>query len=278
MLGPNVKSAWVIFSAPEHAVEIDPLVLNCMEMWSALTLQTLTKTTLLQYLPVKILSPHAGRNLNVASPLSQAVQSDRPEHIEADLYKSDDPAVRAFYKERARQFQELRHSDDLLLRNYWWDAQKRRTATRIRNGCDDTQKNALKGMDVTVTISERCRIQTFHVGFMSFNIPRWFVHVDNSSRVHVQCVIADEPDDDRYAVMSSNSEDAARLLIRVCGTNTLGEPFDGTIHTGGEKYVCKANSLFDVLVGRTPEESKALPNRCLRRSRGNGRKTAYTYT
>jgi hypothetical protein len=76
-LGPNVRSAWVMLSAPNLSViAVDPLSLDLLDMWSSLFLQTLPKSTLPQFLPSDWLSPRAGCHLNVASPLHQRVRSD----------------------------------------------------------------------------------------------------------------------------------------------------------------------------------------------------------
>jgi hypothetical protein len=55
------------------------------------------------------------------------------------------------------------------------------------------------------------------------------VVLDSSKLLHVKCVVAENPDEDRYAVEAHHSEDAARLLIRIRGTTSNGEAFDGIV-------------------------------------------------
>jgi hypothetical protein len=100
-LNKNMKSAWVMLSAPEPKIEVSQAELNLLEMWSCLTLQTLTKNILARYLPATVmqLSFRAGCHLNVASPLNQRDQSDAPEGLgRGDLYKSDDPKLQEYYQ------------------------------------------------------------------------------------------------------------------------------------------------------------------------------------
>jgi hypothetical protein len=246
-----------------------------MEMWCGLTLQTLTKQTLLQYLPVVRLSSRAGCHLNVASPLNQRVRSDIPNAaILGDIYKSDDSALREFYKERGREFRELRNSDDPQLRNYWWDAQKRGCDTRMNNYRDTIRKKALEGTEVVLFIGKTSRSQQFYLGTAEFRIPKSIATLDSTKPLHIQCVITETPDEDRYAKEAHDSEDAARLLIRICGTTSNGEAFGGITQAGGEKTMFKANFLYDMLVGRSLAESLELPGR--HRRKRAGRPLMYT--
>jgi hypothetical protein len=276
-LGPDVKSAWAILSAPEPTNKLDTLTLNGLEMWSALVLQTLPKDLLTRYLncPREKLSPRAGCHLNIASPLSQSDQSNRPEDIElGNIYKSDDPAMREYYKERQGQYLQLRVANDPILRNYWWDNHRRGVEARSDNNRKSTRTMILDGMKAKVGLHNR--VQTFHLGPCTFRIPLTVVRLDLSKPVHVQCVITDEPDNDCYALDSSPSDDAARLLMRLRGTNTDGKRFDGPAYAGGTKTVFQTNSLFDLLVGRSLKESLQLPRRSKRMKESGKRQTKYT--
>ena len=52
----------------------------------------------------------------------QSAQSDGPAQDSlGDLYKSIDPVMREYYRMRQEEYRELRNSDDLILRDYWWN-------------------------------------------------------------------------------------------------------------------------------------------------------------
>jgi len=77
--------------------EVDPLLLNLLEMWCCLILQTLTKNALLAYIPKGMVAPYAGMHLNVALPIYQSLQGDAViDTLHGDLYHSNDPLVQRY--------------------------------------------------------------------------------------------------------------------------------------------------------------------------------------
>ena len=68
----KVEEEFVFLSATDR---VDPLLLNILEMWCCLMLQTLTKNALAKYLPANMVAPYAGTHLNIAIPLHQAPYS-----------------------------------------------------------------------------------------------------------------------------------------------------------------------------------------------------------
>ena len=69
------------------------------------------------------------------------------------------------------------------------------------------------------------------------------------------------PDEARYVLNARDDDGAARMVLRIKGTMESGEEFDCLAFAGGEANVLYMNSFYDVLVGRTLEESKSLPRR-----------------
>lgn len=262
-LGPNAGSVWVILSAPERTV--NPLTLNCLEMWSAVTLQTLPKTTLMRYLPGEIFSPRAGCHLNVSSPLSQKAQSFGPaKNALGDLYMSDNPILREYYRMQQKEYHTLRCSDDLFLRNYWWDSQRRGIDTRTNGARNKNCIDFLTGVEVKVHFDFRRSIQEIYICGHTLKIRLSIVKLDPSEPLLVQCYLADDPDNDRYALDSRSYDDASRLVIRMKGKTREGRVFDGTAYGLGERTVFKLNAIYDTLVGRSLEESRQLPRRYFR--------------
>jgi len=276
-LGPNVKSAWVMLSAPGPDVLIDPLSLNLLEMWCSLTLQTLPKDTLAQYLPCETLAPQAGCHLNLASPLSQSVQSKGPEADGlGNLYASDDSLFKEYFKERVRQYRELRNSNDPFLRDYWWDNAKRAVNAANKTVRDRIRSESLEGMELPIAIRVKKSTQTFSVGPCLLSVPIELIRLAPKKILHVQCVLTESPDNDCYAQASRRSDDASRLLVRICGTDVDGKKFDGITYSNGQKCVYKANTLFDILAGRSLTESRNLPRRYMCCRQNSGRLTKYT--
>lgn len=272
-----MKSAWVMLSAPGPDVLIDPLSLNLLEMWCSLTLQTLPKDTLAQYLPCETLAPQAGCHLNLASPLSQSVQSKGPEADGlGNLYASDDSLFKEYFKERVRQYRELRNSNDPFLRDYWWDNAKRAVNAANKTVRDRIRSESLEGMELPIAIRVKKSTQTFSVGPCLLSVPIELIRLAPKKILHVQCVLTESPDNDCYAQASRRSDDASRLLVRICGTDVDGKKFDGITYSNGQKCVYKANTLFDILAGRSLTESRNLPRRYMCCRQNSGRLTKYT--
>ena len=78
--------------------DIHTLVLDLMEMWCSLMLQTLTRNALQAYLPNGTLSLYAGGHLNIALPLHQSIQGEIVrDKLSVDIYHFYDPSIRAYY-------------------------------------------------------------------------------------------------------------------------------------------------------------------------------------
>jgi len=83
---------------------VDPLLLNLLEMWGCLMLQTLTKNALAKYLPLNMVAPYAGSHLNVAIPLHQVAHCVIPNREDPTMYHSSDPRVAQYYRSLRRRF------------------------------------------------------------------------------------------------------------------------------------------------------------------------------
>jgi hypothetical protein len=103
----------------------------------------------------------------------------------------------------------------------------------------------------------------FAIGSAHFHPSKKLVDLDISQPVYGQCHISETPHEDRFARNAKDSEDAARVLLRIRGTirDGSGKIFDGLVQTGREKGVNMVNYLFDILIGRTAKESGELPER-----------------
>ena len=92
-----------MLSSPE--VVANSLALNLLEMWCALILQTLPKSTLEKYLPNVPLSPRASCHSNLASPLTQLTQSSILEESGlGNLYASQDPLCKMYLETRREEY------------------------------------------------------------------------------------------------------------------------------------------------------------------------------
>lgn len=274
-LGSNVKSAWVILSAFEVDSAYDPLLLNLMEMLCTVTFQTLPKHILGQYLLLDKLSPRVGCHLNIASPLLQGF-SFTSDDLD-DIGQSNHPLAVELLAARRQQYAELRHSDDLLLRNYWWDANQRARDTQEATRFKNTRVKALNGDEVKMSSGKSDR-QSFYLGVCSIRVPKGDVAVDTNYPTYAQCALTNEPALDCYARDAEEHEDARKLIIRLRGTDKSGKAFDKIIRAGGRATVAKVNTLYDLLIGDTRAESREKWNRYTVLGSGSAgtRKTAYS--
>jgi hypothetical protein len=114
----------LVLPADLDAKTITPgLLLNILEMWYCLILQTLTKRSLARYLPEGIEARCHSMHLNVARSLQQRVYDEQDKSIcvrnsFTDLYLSADPLVQQYYKSLRGGFYNLPKSDDPILRAY----------------------------------------------------------------------------------------------------------------------------------------------------------------
>jgi hypothetical protein len=255
-LGDDANSVWAMLSAPDPSIDVKPSMLNLMEMWCALILQTLPIRVLSKYIPGISLSSRAGCHLNIASPLVQSFQSTQAGH-EGDLYKSKDPQIRRYYMQCKSDYNQLKYSPDPILREYWYNNKRKALAAQTAVRWASIRTNALNGMEVKVYD----RGGRFCIGPCKFCLGRDIVKAAEGKPVFVQCTLTEEPDTKCYAKESSTSDDAARLVIRIRGTRPDGTGFARIARAGGKSIVGTCNTLFDILVGRSQAESRALPGR-----------------
>jgi hypothetical protein len=227
-----------------------------MEMWCATILQTLPRPLLLRYIPGISLSPRAGLHLNLASPLIQTHQPiQEGSWLEGDVYKSQDPLIRDYYQQCRIGYEQLKLSSDPVLYEYWRNNKSKAVAAQTASHRARIREKALSGMEVKFDRGH------FWIGTCKIQIPVEIVRPASGKRIFVQCSLTEEPDAECFAKASSASDDAACVVIRIRGTLQNGDEFDCIARNGGKSYVVKCNNLFDILVGRSGPESRALPGR-----------------
>lgn len=152
--------------------EVDSLLLNLLEMWCCLILQTITKNALLAYIPKGMVAPYAGMHLNVALPIHQSLQGDAVfDTLHGDPYHSNDPLVQRYYSSLRRRFYELKYSPNPLLREYYCrtrrDAQTKASVTRRAKAA----QAVLQGKEVPVYVYPTAE-QFFSISHFTFSISR----------------------------------------------------------------------------------------------------------
>jgi len=228
-------------------------------MWCALNLQTLPKSTLEKYLPNMPLSPRAGCHLNIASPLTQVTQSAMlDESGFGNLYASQDPLCKMYLETRRKEYGQLKLTDDPILRNYFWDnAQRGLKATR-KTTRSRIRRKFMDGCSQRVFFSKSH--QWIHICNIRFNIAKRVVRLDRATPLYVQCFIHEKSHPSCFA-KDSKTEDASRIVVRIRGKSEEGNHFDFVAHASGPVTVSRMNYVYDILAGRTEEESQSLPNR-----------------
>ena len=232
-------------------------------MWSALVLQTLRKDTLEKYLPGETLTTRAGCRLNVASPLRQRSEIDRVGAFN-DLINSDTPA-REFAKQYAEEYRSLRFSDEKLLRDYWWGNAQKSQVARVNAAKvavrERMRVDCLNGADYKVSINAKSCTQSFTLCNTFMTVSCKLARLAPDQPVHVQCFLSETPAEDCYARDSRPTDDGSRLVIRFSGTTIDGGQVDGVVRVRGLEAVAAGNSIYDIMVGRTIEESRSLEDR-----------------
>ena len=250
-------------------------------MWCCLILQTLPTQTLAQYLSHG-LAARAGCHLNIASPLSQ---SSRSRELEigsfGNPHASNDPLIRKYSEEQAIQYRALRISDDPILRDYYWQNPIKAGESAMKTGRVISCKRAASGNDIKVYVVPQRSSQNISIGPCVLSIPVNLVKLAHRQHIHVQCIVTETPDIDRYAQKSDHTEDGSRLVVRISGTDARGKEFDAFLQSSRMKAIARANSIYDLLVGRSHAESRGLPRRCYYtrakgRGKDGGRVTIYT--
>ncbi|PVI01067.1 hypothetical protein DM02DRAFT_525729, partial [Periconia macrospinosa] len=261
--------------------EAHPLLLNLLEFWCSLMLQTLTRNALSAYLPKGALSPRAGMHLNVALPIYQSIQGDAvTDSLHGDLYNSMDPMVQQYYSNLRRKFFELKYSPNPMLRNYYKKAMQERQINASTTKRRYSAKRALQGIEVPVRFTKRRygdTAQIVTISHFNFTLSRDIVHAENGDLVEVQCHLSDGVHEHCYARKSLAMDSAARLGIHVEGVNSKnGRTFAVWLHSDGDLAVFRMNTLVDMLEGLDIWNPSGRMRRWIPRS-ASGRKQA-TYT
>ena len=153
----EVEEEFVFLSATDR---VDPLLLNLLEMWCCLMLQTLTKNALVKYLLANMVAPYAGTHLNVAIPLHQAPYSVMVDTQDPSMYHTSDPIVAQYYISLRRRFYELKFSPNMAIQDYYAKVMRQRVITRA-------QTNQKKLMKVLEGIEKLAKVYpTRHMGFI----------------------------------------------------------------------------------------------------------------
>jgi hypothetical protein len=148
--------------------------------------------------------------------------------------------AKEYYRKRQNEYLELRHSEDPILRDFWWENRKRRHKNYSKSARSKTAEALLAGDEVNVHfVKDRGTnhvAQLVVIGGQTLRINHSVVKLDQTQKLYVQCVITDEPDGHCYARDSRPSDDASRLVMKIGGTNSEGETFDAIPFARGKKY------------------------------------------
>jgi hypothetical protein len=258
-----------------------PLLLNLLEFWCSLMLQTLTRNALLAYLPKATLTPHAGMHLNVALPIYQTVRGEAvPDSLHGDIYNFRDPAVQQYYSNLRRKFFELKYSSNPLLRSYYEKAMRERQTNACTTKRKHSADRALQGMEVPVRFKQNPRggtPQIITISHFNFTLSRKRVNVRNGDLVEVQCHLSHGIHEHRYARKSLAIDPAARLGIYVEGVNsTSGGAFAIWLHSDGDLAVFRMNTLVDMLEGLDIWDSSGRTRRWVPRSASGKKQATFT--
>ena len=251
--------------------EVDPLLLNLLEMWCALTLQTLTLNALREYLPEGAVAPYAGRHLNVALPIHQSdpVNAVKFPHLE-NMYHSQDPLVRRYYASLCRRFHDLKFSPSALAREYYDHFWQTKAYIRRNNARLTTAKEIQIGKEVYVyeTCHKNDHQYTFYINGFFFTLNRTIAHLPPGvTPIHVRCDLTEDKSSHPYVYAQKCLEDdpCRRLGVLVEGNDEYGKPFSGWITSYGVKQVKRMNTFVDWLEGKDMiTVSKMLPRRWIK--------------
>lgn len=267
----------------------NPLLLNLLEMWASLMLQTLSKNALTKYLPLEMLAPYAGRHLNVALPILQASPSQAPELHDPWDYHTSDPVVCEYYKSMRRRFYELKFSPNAAHRDYYEGVIRSSVITRYKANIMNLAQ-ILGGIEQRVYVNPRPNgfYQELFINHFKFGISRKWVHLEKNAPIQVRVELLTMDEFQRngsaptaYCIKATEKDPASRLSIFVEGTSETGTPFAGWIRSGGQKQVFHTNTFVDLLEGGSMAQSSHLPRRWISTTfeRGDGkRKKKHKYT
>lgn len=264
----EVEEEFIFLSATDR---VDPLLLNLLEMWCCLMLQTLTKNALAKYLPANMVAPYAGTHLNIAIPLHQAPYSVMVDTQDPSMYHTSDPMVAQYYTSLRRRFYELKFSPNMALRDYYAKVMRQRVITRVQTNQKKLVK-ALEGVEKLVKLYPNSGVgsvhQQFLLAYFTFTISRKWVRLEQNAPVQVRFEHITEDEFRRkgnhpnvYCLKATKDDPASRLAVFVEGTSDNGAPFAGWLRSNAEKQVFKINTLVDMLEGGSMTKSRHLPRR-----------------
>ena len=204
--------------------DVDPL-LNLMEMWCSLILQTLTENALQAYLLKGTLSPYAGGHLNVALPVHQSIQGDPIwDELSDDIYHSKDPSIQAYCASLRENYFNLKISPNTVLRELYKQKVRMSHLARAETSRQKSAQKSLEGRDVAV-LCDKWR-QRFSISHWNIGISRKVVHLDHGAILYVNCDLVPGRHPNCYAELSQKTDPSTRLGIHLKGTDKFGNSFN----------------------------------------------------
>ena len=269
----RIESRFIFPCAFTETTQPGPLILNMLEMWVSLILQSLSKSVLEEYLPSNTLTLSAGRHLNVMIPLYQSTQT--PEHFEAllgiNVYRTKDPSRHKYYQQMRRCFHDMKDSPDPEYRRYYEETTKRAAAKRSETVNQIARQECLRGKFVQVLNqlyqreSDGGDLNSGHVMIwdMHIHIPARLMPIENNTLIWIKCYLV-EPSQRHpycYTPKSRDSDPSKRLGIWIKGINAVGKEFASWVYCQGEMQVKFANTIVDLLEGQSYRTIVGFPRR-----------------
>lgn len=250
--------------------KVDPLLLNILEMWCCLMLQTLTRNAVAKYLPIHLVAPSAGLHLNVGIPLHQAPFSVMVDCQDSTLYHSSNFVAKQYYASLRRRFYELKFSPNPVLREYYAKVIRQRVISRVETNQHDLPDFLDGSLKFAKVSGDETGFghQWIHLAHLNITISRKWVHLEHNTplQVRIELITTDELGKmgnfpNVYCMKAQRYDPAARLAIFVEGTSIKGQPFAGWLRSFAEKQVLKINTLVDILEGGSMLQSRHKPRR-----------------
>jgi hypothetical protein len=254
---------------PENA---NPHLLNLLEMWGCLMLQSLTGNSLAKYLPADMIAPRDSTPLNIAIPLHQAPTMDMHDAQDPSSYHTSDPALLQHFSSLRRRFFELKFSSNSTLVDYYNTVMQQKAISRAKTNIERARQ-CMGGMQVFVKVTSRAGRpgtfrQSFHVSLFTFNISLKWVQLENEAPIEVRFELTtkDElrqkgPPENVYCLGASTNDPAIRLAIHIEGTDENGKPFAGWLQVQSALRIPKMNTFVEMLDGGSMLDSSKRPNR-----------------
>ena len=269
----RVESRYIFPCASTGRAQPDPLILNMLEMWVSLILQSLSRSVLEDYLPSNALALSAGRHLNPMNPLYQSSQT--PECGEAlldiDVYRTKDPSRHEYYQQMRRCFHDMKDSPDPEFRRYYEETKIRAAAKRSETVSRYARQEYLDGKFVQVSnkvYQRKSRGGNFSSGHffiwnMDVHFPARILPMENNTLIWIKCYLA-EPSKRHphcYTPKSRDSDPSKRLGIWVKGIYAAGTKFESWVYCQGEMQVKCANTIVVLLQGQSYRTIVRFPRR-----------------